>query len=704
MNPGDHSTASRPPDQDDAPATPVWAEVPAQLTTLIDTPELLPLVAAIVAAPPRPQVAPAIYTAVLDALARCQQPTAFGGVLELLLDSRPALEHLAQPLSDLCLHRAQPPAPGADLRAWLVAADALEAATRLALGGWVPHFGVLAQLVRLPAPTPPLFARPALRCLAAAYEQWREPALLSALTRQAQQDTTAPPSAVDPATALQWTHEVASDVAYELGAASLLQALRSPTMIDVEMHLQDAERRLALAADNRDDAAVLVDVVGLLHAHLPTQSGRAIRTGINVGEVAARLEHRVRGRALNYAGWDHWRAARLDAEVAWAQLAADIATSTAALQQASWYDAERVLADVLAAYSAFRCSRVLQREDTGGVRAILGPDIESGIAAQAGLIQHLHDHVQALEAVIGAQPVPGRPSIDQASDRGELSREAELDAARSLLTAARARIAATDADPKRPGSAASAAPDWPAALSLLHQLLGGTDASADDAINTIDASLAQRLETALATASVRPRVLTAHDSLVVADTHARLRRELAGCPHYRGEVAEVVDRLMLHLLRFWRRRHGVSSARKPYLFDAAAKEAALADDLEDSLALSEMSAIMTAEVRDIGGGRVDILCSLSRFRLVIELKKDARQVPVTEKRRYLAQTAGYQDADVLIGFLAVLDLSPRTGPAPDLDSCFEVVLLDDPDLDLGRPRHIVTMAVPGNRTEPSAMR
>jgi hypothetical protein len=52
----------------------------------------------------------------------------------------------------------------------------------------------------------------------------------------------------------------------------------------------------------------------------------------------------------------------------------------------------------------------------------------------------------------------------------------------------------------------------------------------------------------------------------------------------------------------------------------------------------------------------------ARFRLVIDLKKDPRQIPVTEKRRYLAQTASYRGADVLIGFLAVLDHSPRTGP------------------------------------------
>jgi hypothetical protein len=37
-----------------------------------------------------------------------------------------------------------------------------------------------------------------------------------------------------------------------------------------------------------------------------------------------------------------------------------------------------------------------------------------------------------------------------------------------------------------------------------------------------------------------------------------------------------------------------------------------------------------------------------------------------------------------------------------MDSCFGVVAVDDADL--GQPRYIVTVTVPGNRTEPSSMR
>jgi hypothetical protein len=165
---------------------------------------------------------------------------------------------------------------------------------------------------------------------------------------------------------------------------------------EAEAHLQAAAHRLAIAAADRDDAGVLVDVVQLLTAHLPTDAGRAAHATTDLAALADRLEHEVREHVLGYAHLEHWRAPRLDAEVAWARLARDVARSGAALGEVSWYHAEEALADVLAAYTASRCSRVLQREDQAGVRAILGPVIESGIAVQAGLMKHLEDHIHAL--------------------------------------------------------------------------------------------------------------------------------------------------------------------------------------------------------------------------------------------------------------------------------------------------------------------
>lgn len=673
-----------------------WPQIPERAAALVDDPELVDLTRLVVDDEPPTDLAGAVHAALIDALDRCASPAIVHECLEILLESSSVLQQVGERLYRMCLTRAKPPAFDASPRSWLLAADALEAATRLALGGWGQRFFLLAELMQLPPVAPPLFVRSALRCLAASYEQWREPELVGVLEQLAGIRPSANPVQVDTATAEQWAHDIAADAAYELGCASLLQAFGVNTLLEAEEHLQAAEHRLANAAADREDAAVLADVVRLLSAQLPTDTGRNVRASVDLTALANHLEQRVKEHVLGYAGLNHWRTPRLDAEVAWAQLAHDVAHTSTALEEASWYHAEETLANVLAAYTASRCSRVLRREDQIGVRAILAPSIESGIAVQAGLMKHLEDHIRALEADSDA----GLSGTEGTSvgTRRDSERTTELAAARSLLTEARAQLATADHVPKPHGSAATSS-DGPATLPLLHRLLGGDTAT----MNSLPSGIAHRLETALfERKELHDGVLAARDALVVQDTFVQLQRGLRDSEYYCGEVKEVVDELMLMLLRFWRSRDGFSPSRMPYLFNPKAVEEDLARDLKTFFDGNSISTLMATEVRDVGGGRVDVTCFYPRFRLYIELKQDDRKIDVVDKRRYLAQTAGYQGADVPIGFLAVLDLQRRTGPTPHLRSCFGVVVRDNPDL--GQPRHIVAMSVPGNRTEPSSMR
>lgn len=678
-----------------------WAQVPTRAAALLDDPELIELTRSVVAGRPPPDVARAVYAAVVEAVGRCTSPAIVHECLEVLLDSATALQLVGERLSAVCLHLARPPGFDAAPRAWLLAADGLEAATRLALGGWSNRFALLSQLVQLPSASPPPFARCALRCLAASYEQWREPDLVRALERLAGVVPPAEPvpideGAVDAATVSRWAHDIAPDAAYELGCASLLQALRVDTVTAAEEHLQAAERRLMIAAPERVDAAVFADVARLLTVHLPTDAGRTAREVTDLTALAGDLEQRVHDHVLGYTGLVHWRAPRLDTEVAWAQLARDVAATSVAVQQVSWYQADTVLADVLTAYTAARCSRVLCREDETGVRAILGPAIESGFAARAGLMKHLEDHIAALQGAeqIDRQPTAGVPGSVEHPDR-----VAELAAARALLAAARAELTAEEHDPKRSGGVASGPPEIPATLPLLHQLLR------DDptVLGALPLAAAQSIEAALAARDGSPvDMAAAQDTLVISEQYTTLQHDLAENRYYRGEVKEVVDALMLLLLRFWASRNGLNPSRNAYLFTPDAVEEDLARDLKVFLDGNAMNALIDTEVRDVGGGRVDVACTFPRFRLYIELKRDDRQSDIADKHSFLAQTAAYQGANIPIGFLAVLDLRPRTGPTPHLSKCFGVVVLDDPDL--GTPRHIVTMTMPGNRTRPSAMR
>lgn len=697
---GVDGTAAASPNLPNAPgcnlAADDWSVPDDRVAGLAGTPGLIDLTRLLVDEPLPAAQADAAHAAVIDAVGQSASPTIFVECLTTLLESPLVLESSAARLYDMCLQAARPPAPSAGLQEWLRAANALEGATRIALGEWVPHFAVLAQLVALPPLSPPRFARAALQCLAAAFERWREQALVGAMEQLAGL-TSSVPAAVDPATAKQWSHEVAADAAYELGCVSLLQALGGQTVTETETHLQDAERRLDVAAASRVDAAAMADISRLLAAHLPTDTGRTLLRSTDMTALAVRLDGYVREHAFWSTGLPHWRSPRLDAEVAWVGLAHDVVRSSAGLTEPSWYRAEEMLAHVLSAYTASRCSHVLRREDQVGVAAILGPVIEDGFAVRAGLMKHLDDHARALEASIVAA---GGAGIGDAGRAENGSLEVELAAARALLESAREKVVDEDRVPKSHGSADdSVSTDGHPELPLLQTMLNHDRA----ALSAIPIEVAQTLERRIAEGHEGAGFGVAPgDVLVINDTFARLQRALSASSEYHGDVKHAVDEILLLLLRFWRSRDGLGAAEMPYLFKAHALEEELAADLKTWFDGTPHAGRIATEVRHVGGGRVDVACLFPLFKLYIELKKDSRKMHLVERSDFLAQAAGYQSADVSIGFLAVLDLRARTGPTPSMDYCFDVVSRED--VELGGPRYVVAMLVPGNRTDPSSMR
>lgn len=476
---------------------------------------------------------------------------------------------------------------------------------------------------------------------------------------------------------------------------SLLNALSAPNFTRVSEHLETAHQlfTIARADEDRVDARIMASAVEMLTTQLITHPDGSALGGVQAVEQlthsAEELPADVREHTLGYAGLDHWRGARLDAEVAWASLARDVAATAAALTQTSWYTAARTHERVLAAYQATRCVQVLAKEnDLTGLRKLLAPRITAGIAASAALLTHLEDHVRALETRRTIEP--------KTADLSE-SRAAELDAARTLLEAACAQFGQTGGElPKQSGALRATRHNH---LPHLNALLPDGDiltwlmAEAPDATRAIETALANAADTS-----------STADSLVISEIFAKCRRQLADCTDYRDDVRQAVDEFLLHLLRFAHSRAQRTRSRRgaAYLYRPDALEKDLADDLDEFLAASDLGYRVHIEVRDIGGGRVDLAAFYERFTLVCELKREDTDVSVDAQRRHLLQAAAYQDSDVAVGFLLVLDQRARTGPAPHLRSNVHVVVLDESAL--GGARHVVLLIVPGNRTSPSSAR
>jgi len=159
------------------------------------------------------------------------------------------------------------------------------------------------------------------------------------------------------------------------------------------------------------------------------------------------------------------------------------------------------------------------------------------------------------------------------------------------------------------------------------------------------------------------------------------------------------DRLLLLLLKFVRVRIDDMGSIRKYLSAFsnradAPKEAALQMDLYDYLGAQGP---VDFEKSGISAGRADLYVPEIGFRFVIEVKRLLDDWD-GELPAFIAQTAAYQQTDVRLGFLAVLDLTARPAETPHFSACAFTRARIFPGADT---RHVVVMRLPGNRSTPS---
>ncbi|WP_419697296.1 hypothetical protein ACN2CC_35420 (plasmid) [Mesorhizobium muleiense] len=139
--------------------------------------------------------------------------------------------------------------------------------------------------------------------------------------------------------------------------------------------------------------------------------------------------------------------------------------------------------------------------------------------------------------------------------------------------------------------------------------------------------------------------------------------------------------------------------RFPYLRrieeSKAPGEDALQYDLWQFLSTSEYP---EAERKQVSAGRADIYIPQGRFRFVIEVKRSLSAWTEDGLGGLLRQTTAYQQTDVRLGVLTILDLSDRPAGTPHFDACF---MVRERNVSITDKRCAVVMRVPGNRRTPS---
>lgn len=180
----------------------------------------------------------------------------------------------------------------------------------------------------------------------------------------------------------------------------------------------------------------------------------------------------------------------------------------------------------------------------------------------------------------------------------------------------------------------------------------------------------------------------------------KITDELVGKPDYTGIIKAHFDYLIVLMVKFLCNRIDGESTKFHYLRSfskrsEAPKESDLQSDLHNFL-LSNIEA--EVEKTDISSGRVDIYIKREGFRIVIELKRSFTQWSDDLLEPFLIQTTAYQQTDIRLGLLGVLDLSDRQPGAPHFDQCFAVKSFKAGEMD---QRTALVMRVPGNVRTPS---
>lgn len=152
-------------------------------------------------------------------------------------------------------------------------------------------------------------------------------------------------------------------------------------------------------------------------------------------------------------------------------------------------------------------------------------------------------------------------------------------------------------------------------------------------------------------------------------------------------------------MRFVSTRLDAARSRYPYLNEVGPgnepKEIDLQKDLYDYLGSAGYPAW---ERENVASGRTDIVVPLGPFNFVIETKQDDSEWQDGASAAFVSQATAYQQTDVRLGVLAVLDLSSRRPGYPRLDACFFVEKDRYSSTD---ERTVLVVRVPGNKRTPS---
>ena len=345
---------------------------------------------------------------------------------------------------------------------------------------------------------------------------------------------------------------------------------------------------------------------------------------------------------------------------AWASLGLRLARLADEIDQTVWLEGIKIIEEeLLTVYTASRT--ILGGQRQVGVDAIVSPRIRSSL---------LQNHAQALA----------------------LRRWLSENAASDKATAAAELIEFVDdyitgCPPPNPLEAASGSPLL-AALQERARNLGASDATAAALVKTLE------IESSKVSHAIMECLEAVKDEFMAVGEFSR----------YADVMGDFLA-LTLKTMLFLEHRLDATAAQDPtgaYLFENAGGSLPLEKELQqDYLRFFQASKLGTYdEVRGLAAGRADIIHEFGRVRIVTEIKRELDHASFDDLlKNYGEQTAAYQNTNVPLGMLIVLDLTKGQSVGQHIGTLYRASVGDF--LKDGVRRGVLVVKIPGNRIAPA---
>lgn len=450
--------------------------------------------------------------------------------------------------------------------------------------------------------------------------------------------------------------EAKSESAYELGMAYLRTGFVAQDKMSAIDNFTNAYlwfRESITHAEQRLDAELYGLSLSILIEYSQEQLDKA-----KLLDRAASLQR----TAFLYEAWvenetlPSWLGARRTELANWILLAKTLERLAESLGQPSWFEPRSVIEDyLLKLYTASRS--YLQRTKSGGIEKIIAPQIEASLIKNEGQLNHLRQWLD---------------HVDQSEWKA---------VAAELLTK-------LDEEPGRiHANPAEATPCDHRGVAFLHE-----QKAPKPLIEAYQFLFIHNTENS-----------SPHVESILEDCDRKLK--LAN-PDYQNEKARgVFLPLLLVTLLFLESRMNLTKGHHrgvSYLFQASPlpSERDLQEDYY-SFMQSSLRGI-TVERSDIAGGRADVLFENNGIRTASELKKEEVGCSFEDiEKAYSAQGVEYQNTNIRLGILLVLDLTTKNSGVGHITSQVKVSEILRPGEQ--SPRHLVIVKVPGRRKTPSAL-